>query len=558
MADFINDSDIPLDSPQMSQLKQAIAAWVKRTPHHSHPTLADEMQIDHVVYRPCYGLRYTTQVDRRTLEARKKPYEGEALPRRRYNHMGEINAWDHEGCMCDDFEEGQGTFVIDGSQQVKTCYSCGGKGRHTCGKCGGKGRITCPSCGGRKSSKCSTCGGRGRERRTCSNCGGTGTYFNHSTNSRQTCSHCGGSGEKIQKCSSCGGSGKRICSTCSGTGEVGCSNCSGKGYITCETCEGKGRLLHYVEMEQTVEVDYRRITYYHPVIDEEYSVLYIDPDAQGGAVVWEDAGSRIDSQQVEDGGIVSDYLDMLQEQIAELCGDDGRIMRQHLEIVRYDVYEVHYLYQGDRYALVVHEPDGQVLDDNGPIYADMMELFDKAERLAEAKKISAALKKISKAAEMDPYQYFVEIQELRKSLVEKVVGYYDYGIWPALVLVGALFYYLRLEYFRDPVVYLPFFQKQFTTYPMLSDIHLHTTPIIFILILLVTISEKSDVILRRSFGANVSSFALKVMMGFATALTMGLFAMGIMVLTEYSGLTMLADGAVLAIMKAGTWLLDLI
>lgn len=78
-------------------------------------------------------------------------------------------------------------FKLDLSDEVETCYSCGGDGEEECRFCSGDGNIDCDVCGGE------------------------------------------GEDEEGNKCENC-----------DGNGNIECEDCEGKGRFRCENCDGQG------------------------------------------------------------------------------------------------------------------------------------------------------------------------------------------------------------------------------------------------------------------------------------------------------------------------------
>ena len=119
---------------------------------------------------------------------------------------------------------------------VRTCESCGGKGKTVCANCQGKGVLSgkrvCPTCKGVDSKK------------TCKTCNGKGSWHIARNGFVRdfTCPKCKGTGRL--PCPDCGGKGGNICQTCKGTGFVVdtgvCPVCNGTKISTCQVCQGTG------------------------------------------------------------------------------------------------------------------------------------------------------------------------------------------------------------------------------------------------------------------------------------------------------------------------------
>lgn len=546
---------IPLDSPAALEVKEWISAWARRTPHHAHRDLGQELELEAVAAKPIYSIRLTTLVEQRKVQQRQRPYRDDDLGPVRYPSAASFEPWTVDLPAPEGFEPDWTCITVEGSQRAERCTVCRGDGRHTCGSCAGKGSSTCSSCGGKPSTRCSSCGGRGRVTRTCADCGGTGTYHNHSTNSRQSCTHCGGSGKKTVACSSCGGRGSRTCSRCGGSGTIQCPTCGGRGSVSCSTCGSSGRILHFLELERTLSIDQDSTATAHTSLVRRFPALAAVAERDDGRVLVEQERSRASVPEFPGIDTISGSIDeLLTATRRRLSSQDKHLRRQRLTVLCWEVYEVDYAYRGQSFRLVVHDPEGRVLDDNGPIYQQMMAHYEQGRTLAEGRRASAALRATSRAVQMDPEAYFSELHELRHSLLERVVGHYWFGLVPSLLATAVLYYALRLLWLPEPLVYLPALQQLFSSYPGLSVVHLHTTSAAFVLMVLVITSVSAFGRVKRNIGANLSSTLLRILVGLVAGLASGVWAMLMMLLLEVSGLTLLPGGAVYAVIELVSWL----
>lgn len=321
------ESEIRTEQEDLRQrLIERTNQYARSIKHHPYKNLGNEIAFTQIKYCPSYKMVVQTQFDVRNLSFRETPLQNQNVPKRVFSTLESVDAWSYQMLQPTEFINDAQQMIIEGSQHVETCHkcngakkiecpSCSGRKRVLCSHCRGEKKARCTNCGGRGDERCSTCGGTGKEkmRRNCPDCLGRGVIYPHTTaasmhmkvQSRsctnpgcsggkitmtQSCSSCSGSGERT--CSSCGGSGQTVCSTCSGSGYITCSRCSGRGEITCTVCAGEGQLLHYIQLNQSIESDCDS-TYSHHSRTVIYPEYREKADSLEGNLIYTDTHSQL-------------------------------------------------------------------------------------------------------------------------------------------------------------------------------------------------------------------------------------------------------------------------
>jgi len=558
MGKLFTIQELPPQSEQASKIKQMLSTWSNRVPHHEYRNFGSKIEITKLTLRPCYSVVLKTQFDQRNIAVKKEPYKGEPLPKRKYQYPADVDLRSQNGLDNRDFRDAEGAFIIDGSQSVETCSTCGGRSKIRCDACGGQGSLTCPSCGGKAKSRCSNCNGSGSAMVPCG-CQ-HGQVWDYNINRMVSCGTCGGKGQILSSCSSCGGHGTIACSKCGGSGKITCSTCNGQGSITCPTCNGYGKIKTYYEMRQQLRYDHDITTMYSSRIRQNFPEFQILSTDEGGLELLNitEPEVDVDVDSLTDFDLLHDKI--LEKKSAALQKTDQktRIVFQNLQILQWNVYDVSYRFNGRDYDLLVQENGDRVFDKEGPIAQVMNGYLADARKAQSRRRPSHALKNVNLAAEMDLFGFFKEIHELQENLQETVMGHYYFGIWPAILLVSALYYFARLKIFQAPFLLLPAFQNLFDKFELLPKIHIHTISVLFVLIQLSYFAERSYHYLKDNVGPNIQSFLLRIFVGFSQALLFGLLFVVVMTLVEYSGLMLIPDFLVMYIYKAGAWLFQLI
>jgi hypothetical protein len=233
-----------------------------------------------------------------------------------------------------------------------TCSSCFGKGEIACPSCGGSGERACPSCGGSRDRTCTYCGGGGE--RACPFCEGLGYYEDNRNGQYYHCPHCRGGGVivcifcggtggiecsycgcsgvvecslcrglKIVDCTRCRGIGTVICDPCKGTAEQICYVCNGKGKIVCSTCKGYGSMMDADVWKMETRI-----------INEDYPLKLEIPNY----IVNKLKGNRPYGQI-----FINDDLPWIL--------NNTQISRCELEGTGFELWEINYSYNGDKYNL---------------------------------------------------------------------------------------------------------------------------------------------------------------------------------------------------------------
>lgn len=227
-------------------VRKAVDAWASSA-RFRITGLGSGMDIDRLDDGAAFVSTVEAEFMTRTVKQRKAPYGGERISDGERQDPSTIQVTGHKF-----FENERFEFVVPGSEVVKNCGGCGGRGEVRCRRCGGDAQVSCPRC---SLGTCSTCYGSGKT--NCLSCGGRGYKYVTVTTSS------GGTAQGEERCWSCA-SGKVTCNGCSGSGR--CSNCGGKGklpctdcrngYVQCVDCDGRGRHKWY----ELLVVDFKTVS----------------------------------------------------------------------------------------------------------------------------------------------------------------------------------------------------------------------------------------------------------------------------------------------------------
>lgn len=545
------------DQSALDTIKTIINEWSNKVPHHSHKNFGDQITIEKVELKPAYQVELCTQYDQRLIEVKVVPYRGEELAKQLYTYPDEVDRWKYECEEPEDFINTSNIYHVHGSDRVEQCYNCGGHGKLRCHTCDTRGYITCTTCGGKKSWRCGTCGGRGHEYRTCGHCGGTGQYLNQSTNSYQSCSYCRGSKQIKHECYVCNGTGIKHCSKCRGSGVIDCPTCGTKGYITCTKCEGQGKLNRYYEIHQKLHFTEAISVHKHPDFDEYYSYFSVDWESDNSELILDisDRYYEIDEFSLPD--FLQTLLQELLKKARTHISEHEDFHRQQVRIRKYDVFEVEYEWQGESNTLLVDATNGLVYDPHGPIYAKIIALNDEAEELYDSKKYNKAIKINNQALEMDLGNYLGYVSDLQEKLADKMMGTYRIGIWLVNLPMMALVYYFFMHFFTRPWFYLDEFNELFTRFELFPVIFAHHMAVIFVLRSLFVLPEQIEESLKGRFGKYITNSPMRLLIGLTGTLALSLYNAVLMIVINWSGLSLISGFAVFGLYKAVMWIIHL-
>lgn len=555
MCDYIDSKDVSSDKSRIDKIIKVINDWSNRVPHHLYKNYGNQIVIEKVDLLPIYEFELTTQYDKRSLEVKTVPYDGESISEQLYSYPDEVDIWNYECEEPEEFIESMGDYHVHGSDSVSSCYNCQGHGKLRCPRCDGKKIITCPTCGGNSTKTCPTCNGRRYQMRSCNHCS-DGTYLNTSTGQRQRCSHCNGNGQKKERCSTCDGAGVKHCSKCRGAGKIDCPTCSKKGYIRCAKCDGTGNLKTYYEIHQQLRFQRAINTHKHQDIEEYFSAFDIDREIEVPLIMdIRDRYYKIDEFDMPDS--IKETLSKLLENAESDLNEHEVLHQQQIRVWRYDTYIIEYEWDGNQNSMLVDESAQIIYDPFGPIYSKINDLYDDAHDLMGQKKYSAAIKKNSKALEMDLGGYLSHLTEMQDELSGKVMGSYMKGVWVANILFGIIGYYFSMKYFVEPHFYLEIFEELFYRYEQFPIVFAHHMGIIFLVATFLVTPDILKENLKDRFGYYLTNSAIRFFIGFAGMTWSSIYQLVVLIIVNISGLTLVTGFISFGFYRLIAWILQL-
>jgi len=482
-------------------LRQVVTDWAKEIPHHGIKKMGDAIEIQSIHYRPAYLMGLTTLYDNRQVGHLSVPYTGQSIPERQYTSMKQVNVWDFDLTLPEDFQNAYDQYVITGSQYVETCHSCKGHGQITCPSCGGKGKETCHSCKGKGQTRCYSCFGTGRT--TCQGCGGSGrksrtayeTWYDsdghgHTTSKvyYENCGVCGGSGKK--RCHQCGGTGSNRCTTCGGSGILVCSRCIGTGSITCPTCQGRGQMFHYYNLEQRVQSHMQTQCILEAHVFAQYPKFYIDPNKHKGQIKKDETADALAEDLMDSTHLYKVFRSLLdrsrQSSPFDESGGSTRPVRQRIQVVQMDVYDLSYRFEEKEYCMLVwgYKDNLQVYAQTSPFSELRDDFLKKAENRAKMRVWGKSFNWLDKADDLDVFNEEERIYELKDKVEKKMFRQYRFGLLAGSLLSGAGISWLSLGFFSKERFIHPLFKELYQKSPDTQNLHPFIMSGLFLLMLI--------------------------------------------------------------------------
>ncbi len=543
MTEFIHVKNCTTDEQAKLWVAEKLTSWADNIPYHKFRNFGRNITIKSIMFKPSYHADLYSQYEKRTVSAGRQPYQGQAIPPREYYQASDVDPWKRELSSYDEFIDQEESYYVGGSQYVKSCTHCNGRGEVTCSGCNGEKTKQCSSCGGRGRSRCDSCGGRGSIKRSCGNCdGGYKQYWDETLKSYNAapCSYCGGSGSKTENCSQCRGSGEKECYKCGGAGKITCSRCNGYGVIDCQACGAVGKVMHYLQILQQLNYERYSDTLHHESVSEAFPRFAIDTDETTGNQVADIDTEEVCADFIEDNPALTAGLQSLLNVAGEPLSNATHIIRQTLQMDRFDVYEIAYTFDNVDYSLLIYGEDRAVYSLKSPItkvrdgyYREALEAFEK-------KNYSGSHKAIQKAAAMMDNQDVEEITELRDKLTKRVGRTYRIGSGVAALISAVALWGYTVDFLAEPRFFLPYFNDLFLNSAWMPGLHAYVAFGIFAMVLLshvTTDHEYSSLI--KFYGARVNSGVLRFLLAMVvTAVNAGLMWISVMAL-NFSGLTLI-------------------
>ncbi|HBY19082.1 MAG TPA: hypothetical protein DEH00_07940 [Candidatus Marinimicrobia bacterium] len=562
--EMIYEQDLSQDKELEKSLRKSINAWAKTIPNHPYKNLGDQISVESILYKPAYPMRLLTQYENRRKDKGHEPYTNQTIPERKIYALNDFNSWDISLPDIQKFTDKTTKYYVQGSQYVADCFHCHARGVVTCPQCNGLHQVTCPSCQGAGKVRCTSCGGSGRY--TCSNCGGSGqvsrqvsrqrsvTRYDSDGNShvgtetyyetvRQACSVCSGRGYRT--CSTCGGTGKVTCRQCRGTGKITCPRCSGQGIVTCYTCQGHKQLMHYFFVERTLNYTDQNTCIVHENIYKQFPEYLDHYQEYKSYNVVSQTEDLFQPGVLPEGHHLNSFIDAFITESREKNSDSHVIKFQRLDIDCIDTWELTYTFRGKEYVMAFTGSEYTVIPGLSPIYEVAFKDWKSGVRAGRLLWTTRAYHRLKKASSIDVYEIREKVNTAFGAVNEKIKDHYTVGVRIAGLL--ALFFgsFIAYGWFKhiNPV----FSYASFINRPENFLHAYHAWAQVFLFIFLGTGAMGMAASISKKFKTAIPQALLRIIFGGLITLIAIAIALGILGLLNITGITILADIALLIV-----------
>ncbi len=562
--EMIYEQDVSHDKELEKSLRKSINKWAKTIPHHPYKNLGDRITVESIIYKPAYPIRLLTQYESRRKDKSHEPFTNQSIPARKFYNLNEFNSWDISLPDIQKFTDKTTKYYVQGSQHVADCFHCHATGIVTCPQCNGLRQVTCPTCNGARKVRCSSCGGRGRH--TCNNCGGRGhvsrqvsrqrnvTRYDSDGNShmgtetyyetvRQTCSVCGGRGYRT--CSPCGGTGKVTCRQCGGSGKITCPRCAGKGVVTCYTCQGHKQLMHYFYVERTLDYTDKNTCIVHENIYKQFPE-YLDnySDYESNNLISQTKG-LFKPDILPEGHHLNTFINKLITESKNNSSDTHVIKFQRLDVDCIDTWELTYTFGGKEYVMAFTGSNYAVIPGLSPIYEVAFKDWKSGVRAGRLLWTTRAYRQLKKASKIDVYEIREKVNNALTAVSDKIKDHYTAGV--RIVGLLALFFGSFIVYAWFKHVNPVFSYAAFINRPDNFLHAYHAWAQVFLFIFLGTEAMGIASTVSKKFKTAIPHVLLRIVFAGMITLITTVLAFGVLALLNITGITILADIALLAI-----------
>ncbi|MBD3271729.1 MAG: hypothetical protein GF384_04225, partial [Elusimicrobia bacterium] len=380
------------DTAVITAIRQCLTSWADRIPDHGINDFGSAIALGSVTERISYVMRLTSAYETRgDLNECRRPYKEEPIPATPLLKQKISNVWDIEVPHREQQTIENEEFVVTESFRKQRCLDCRGSKQIICETCRNNKTIECPTCQGLKTIRCDACRGTGKIQ--CWTCSGKGTVKLPDSDKDQPCFDCLGKG--FQTCSKCAG-GSNPCATCKGAGMLKCTKCDGTGYCQCSSCQGSGEILLYISfpIQRFTRIINELVLNEH--IPKNFPTNTITERRSTGRMV-DITVDRFPNTSFMDEIKHTDIKEAIKALVAgsnKPINDNPsrKIVKQHLQVNAYAIYDCAYEYQGNSYRIFVHADCKGVYAQKSPIDDVKKHLIEQAQNALSSHDYSQAQK----------------------------------------------------------------------------------------------------------------------------------------------------------------------
>lgn len=510
------EREVTDDKNLEARIRKQINLWANSIPHHPYSNLGDKISISKIWYRPAYPIKLRSQYEERSKYKKFKPFRGQKIPDRKFHALSDFNSWDISLDKLVGFVNSTDNYIVNGSQYVANCHNCNASGTITCVKCSGRRTVTCPRCSGSGKNNCSNCSGSGyrskqvaRQRQVKV----PAQYYYDSDGNRKISTYESYRTETYyetvqERCHTCSGTGKVTCRQCSGRGTVTCPKCNGSGRNVCPVCEGQTDLMHYFNIERTLEFTNKEICIIHDDVYENFPQFLDEfPNYESYNIITK-RENEFDLDQMDEGHFLNSHINKFIEEAKTADTASHCMQFEQLDIRCIDTWEIYYQFKGKEYFMCFTGSKLEIIPGLSPIYEIAFNYWEKGISAAKFYRYSRAARYLKKALKIDVYEINTNVQESLSEITKKIDLSYKLGAILAGWLIAFFGGFVVYTYFSE--VNYVFEYSNFINNPdnFLYSYHVWSLTILFLILAHFTIKWSKK--LMQNFENHIPSLILRV------------------------------------------------
>jgi hypothetical protein len=530
MANYKNPQKISFTKEEEKRFRQLFNQWGASVEGYNRHDLGDSLKIIEVWDSPLYRSVLKTQYDKRLLKNTYDRIKGRIPSRSTVCQESDIDRWKIVPYP-NDFTSKDTFYNISGTDYISDCPTCNATGKVICPECGGKGvieqKITIKEV-------CPICYGRGYKTET-------KEYFDYERvwdnyQEKYVLRHVRKTREDKKTCYKCNGTGKVETFSYK---EIPCKTCNTTGKVTCGSCGGDKKVLKYWQLH-LIQYTKNYIDYLFPSLFSQDEIgkmsKLIDGDTPWKVI----ERVRIDRDDFKQASldsrpVVGDMLSKLPVYIERsshttVCFNDVELCECSAKTVIYEV-------DGNRFSCMIVGDSWKLFTVTSPMSQKMDDLKTRVNHYCKKRQFGqawAVLQKVNKYPQAGSNEAYMQ-QQLEERMATSAKFGINLSVVICTMLSAPIFYTLYYHY--------DFFAPWSTWLMEKWDI----TPKFIMAISLAFVmykgmkSRKSKI---PAFTYRVASSTMRFIRGFILGIWNFIIYSMIALLLSYTGVSVLAAGAI--------------